>query len=85
MPFGTIVTFSQSAGRVVQQYLKRQPVFLPTAVKEARLRECHSRAAECFNEATGRCRVCNCFVLAKTALVTEKCPKGYWPSLPVGS
>ena len=28
-----------------------------------------------------QCEVCGCLIMAKTALATEKCPKGKWPRI----
>jgi len=33
---------------------------------------------EFFDEDNDQCKVCSCFIAAKTLVASEKCPKGFW-------
>lgn len=71
-------TAAKAAGRVLSAYIRKQAVFVSPEVKAERQNECNKRASECFDAAAGQCRVCHCFISSKSALSTERCPRGHW-------
>jgi len=54
-----------------------QEVLVPASKRTARLKAC----AACPElDRDGQCRVCTCFVSAKSRLATETCPLKKWPA-----
>lgn len=64
----------EAVNRVVAAISRGERVSVSAGVRNRRRLTC----AFCPLNVSGRCRECGCFVLAKTMLATEDCPKHKW-------
>lgn len=51
-------------------------IFADEGTRSVRLNTC--KECQYLIQATNRCGVCGCFVIAKTKLKKSSCPKGKW-------
>jgi hypothetical protein len=65
-----------SLWRTLVALVKRRPIFAEKIEVDFRRRVC--KVCPHYSESLGQCKVCTCFVSAKTLLSTESCPKGFW-------
>lgn len=63
--------------RLVVALVRRKPILLPEEEKQMRVEIC--AVCEHYLIDSGQCGRCTCFVEAKAALTTERCPEDYWP------
>lgn len=63
-----------AAGHAVSAVIRQQPVFATKEVQLERLNIC----GPCPERRDQRCGLCNCFLVAKTALAGEQCPIQKW-------
>ena len=71
---GTASNAVDALARVVRAAARGEAVLVPVELRARRRLLC----TFCTSVAAGRCRECGCFVAAKSALATERCPKGRW-------
>lgn len=65
---------AEAVARVVGAAARGESVLVPVEVRVKRKLAC----AFCPSNASGRCRECGCFVVAKALLATEDCPLHKW-------
>ena len=53
-----------------------KPLFVPKNIEKERLDICN--ACEYYMEKYKRCKMCGCFMEAKTKFSTSECPDGRW-------
>lgn len=63
-----------AVGRAADRVIRREILLVDSSTKKKRLSVCHG----CEYLSDMQCSVCECFVLAKTMLASESCPKGKW-------
>ena len=63
-----------AVGRAADRVIRREILLVDSSTKKKRLSVCH----ECEYRSDMQCSVCECFILAKTMLASESCPKGKW-------
>jgi hypothetical protein len=78
MIFPNPVRFLATIGRTFWARLAGYRVLLTPEEQDNRLVACE--VCEELTESR-QCRVCTCFVDAKTALAPERCPLGRWPAI----
>ena len=66
--------FVLSVANAVTHAIKTKKVLAERSVTEKRVSTCKS----CQYLSANRCKSCGCFIVVKTAIESEKCPKGYW-------
>lgn len=69
-----IKNFGQAMGRAASQAVNGKQIFVSKFVAESRQKIC----GDCEFKDNLRCKLCGCFISAKTTLVTEVCPEGKW-------
>lgn len=62
--------------RLVWALVRRKPLLVSDEEKQMRVEIC--TVCEHYLD-SGQCGRCTCFVEAKAALTTERCPEDYWP------
>jgi hypothetical protein len=69
-----VKNFAGAVGRVADRALRNEVLLVDTSTKKKRLSVCN----ECEYRSGMQCSVCECFLLAKTMLASESCPKEKW-------
>lgn len=69
-PFRAVV----AAIRIAWYRLRGYEILAEPEEQQARLETCW----DCEEYVASQCRVCTCFLDAKTSLLPEQCPKGKW-------
>lgn len=78
MNFAMFLTALVALFRAARHFVMYRDTAVTPAVRDERLDHCR----RCVNHVKGNCRVCGCFVSAKTILASEKCPTGMWYQVP---
>lgn len=72
---GSMATgFALSMMNAVTYAVKTGKVMADRSVIQTRITTCKS--CEFFSQ--NRCKACGCYIVVKTGLHAEKCPKGFW-------
>ncbi len=69
-----IKNFAGAVGRAAARAARREVLLVDSSTKKKRLSVCD----QCEYRSDMQCSVCECFILAKTMLASESCPKGKW-------
>lgn len=70
-----VVKNAASAGlRIVNKAIEGSTLFVTKEIVDQRRSICDG----CEFKSSLRCKLCGCFIAAKTKLATEKCPKEKW-------
>lgn len=78
---GTFAKATGSAMRLAGSALQGKSVFVSGEILNARIATCKAHSESCYDSRWGRCRECNCIIHLKARLVTESCPKQFWPEI----
>ena len=76
MIFPSLKTALKSAKKLIISLFRKETILAEEETVEFRRRVC--KVCPFYSESLGQCKVCTCFVSAKTLLSTETCPKGFW-------
>ena len=79
MLFPSIPKALSALWRTLVAVVKKRPVFAEKTDVDFRRRVC--KVCPYYSADLSQCKVCTCFVSAKTLLATEECPKGFWPKI----
>jgi hypothetical protein len=69
-----VSNFVGAAGRIAKAAITGDQMLVESLIKNKRLDICKM----CNHNANNQCQICECLIIAKTMLATEKCPKGKW-------
>jgi len=69
--------FIKSVTAGVVDFTMGRHILARPEIRINRLTECYE-PCEHYDVETERCRVCNCKVKSKTAVLKQRCPKGKW-------